>query len=161
MSNKKRFLVLILILNLISCQAALPDNLPNTGNRIDPSAINKFVKVNIPKKGNTFILGEPIYIELINISDQRWLIDINEIKMYFAEKESWVLITDDMLHIGTTSIKLEAKDTFPGDRKIVVVSPHLNNNTQIDLIRLVVTGKNVDSKGFPIMFASYADVYLK
>ena len=165
----KPFLFVWFVMMLLSCSPSLPNNEPYLGKDIDMSQLNTMIKVTEQNSSDPNKFGEPVELEIVNLSNQVLEFRINEIQMFRVENNHWqtvayktqTLIVDDFVldpsEINNeTSLLLEPYGVFPGYKRFIDVIPDMESNKPI-LIRIFVLAHDQELNNIA---SAFVDVYM-
>ena len=144
---KIRTLVLMFftIIGLLSCSQSLPKGEPNLELNIDTPQLNTTLKVTAPKSVNSYKLGTPLELEIINLSDQVLDFNTDEIQIFCVKNDLWekvtykeIIIVDDLIMEpnelnSVSSLTLAPNGVFPGFKRVFPVFPDLNSDKSVFL----------------------------
>lgn len=173
MFNKIKTLLLILfvVVVLLSCSPSLPHDEPDLGMDIDMSQLNTILKVTVPKSANSYKLGTPLVLEIVNLSDQVLEFRMDDVQIFRIENDHWqkvsykkALIVNDLIMEpdevnSATSLTLEPNGVFPGYKRLIPVLPDLQSDKSV-LLRIFVFTNIMKSGNPPQITGSFVDVSL-
>lgn len=146
MFNKIKILLSVLFVTtiLLSCSPSFPNDEPDLGIDIDMSQLNTIIKVTAPKSANSYELGMPLELEIVNLSDQVLEFRIDDVQIFRVENNQWQKVSNKMKTIivddfimepnevnNTKSLTLEPNGVFPGYKSSIGVLPDVKSDIPV------------------------------
>lgn len=176
MFNKRKTLLLVLfaVVMLVSCSPSLPNDEPDLGMDIDMSQLNTAIKVTAPKSVNSYRLGTPLELEIVNLSDQVLEFSIDDIQIFHIENDHWqkvsyktkTIIVDDFIMEpnevnNIKSLTLEPNGVFPGYKRFIDVLPEVKLDKSV-FLRIFVFAHTQELENMPQnIVGAFVDVSLR
>lgn len=175
MSNKIKTLLLVLfaVAMLMSCSPSLPGDEPDLGIDIDMSQINIAIKVTAPKSVNSYKLGMPLELEIVNLSDQVLEFRIDDVQIFRIEDDHWqkvsyktktIMVDDFIIEPNEVnnikSLTLEPNGVFPGYKRFIDVLPDVKSDKSVFLRIFVFAYSQESEKTAQNVTGAFVDVYL-
>lgn len=175
MFNKRKTLLLVLfaVVMLVSCSPSLPNDEPDLGMDIDMSQLNTAIKVAAPKSANSYKLGTPLELEIVNLSDQVLEFRIDDVQIFHIENDHWqkvsyktkTIIVDDFIMEpnevnNIKSLTLEPNGVFPGYKRFIDVLPDVKSDRYVFLRIFVFAYPQGTEETAQKVVGAFVDVHL-
>ncbi|MDW8279252.1 MAG: hypothetical protein RMJ85_14635 [Anaerolineales bacterium] len=176
MSNKIKTLLLALfaVAMLMSCSHSLPGDEPDLGIDIDTSQINTAIKVTAPKSVNSYKLGTPLELEIVNLSAQVLEFRIDDVQIFRIEDNRWkkvsyttktIVVDDFIIDLSEVnnikSLTLEPNGVFPGYKRFIDVLPDVKSDKSV-FLRIFVFAHTKELENMPQnIVGAFVDVSLR
>lgn len=103
--------------------------------------LNQEIEVKIPNGWNSYKIGEPITLEITNLSQKDLLFDMNYgVRMFIYKDKTWIEVFDQMISFYKDDIILKPFTGAPDTTGVITVLPRLENIGQKILMRIFVFG---------------------
>lgn len=184
MKQKKGFQIFLLFIITFglfffqSCIDRLPIAKPMPEVNIDYQTLNKSIIVSAPLDANSYgirkpyTLGKPLVLEVKNISENEYIIEIKDIEIFQESGNSWVKVENigknywidlsgtEANDVLFESLILKPRGEFPDDTQILDVMPKAYTRKP-SWFRIYVFGHTADTIGSPDKVGAFVDVYLQ